>query len=153
MTRFCPFPFFSDNCFVVLHVRRPLWREDGSITHSAIADWSGHWGPITTLYRLIWDCVPSYDSQGLRWRYSNPPPHGVGEGNLSTISYIWIQFVPHRNHITSPLHSQPVHWGPVTIHYRLIWECVPSYDSQGLRWRYSTPPPHWSVASVMWPSN
>jgi hypothetical protein len=22
--------------------------------------------------------VASYDSQGLRWRYSNPPPHGVG---------------------------------------------------------------------------
>jgi hypothetical protein len=42
----------------------------------------------------------SYDSQGLRWRYSNPPPHGE-EGDLSTISYIGIQFVPHRNHITS----------------------------------------------------
>jgi hypothetical protein len=34
----------------------------------------------------------SYDSQGLRWRYSNPAPHGEE----------WeIQFVPHRNHITS----------------------------------------------------
>jgi hypothetical protein len=42
----------------------------------------GHWGRITIHYRLIWDCVPffffaSYDSQGLRWRYSNPTPHGV----------------------------------------------------------------------------
>jgi hypothetical protein len=35
--------------------------------------------PITILYRLIWDCslfVASYDSQGLRWKYSDPPPHG-----------------------------------------------------------------------------
>jgi hypothetical protein len=46
MTRFYPYPYFSDNCFVVLPVGRPLWREDGSVTYSAIADWSGHWGPI-----------------------------------------------------------------------------------------------------------
>jgi hypothetical protein len=38
MTRFYPYPFFSDNCFVVLPVRRPLWREDESVI--AIADWS-----------------------------------------------------------------------------------------------------------------
>jgi hypothetical protein len=59
MTRFYPYPFFSDNCFVVLPVGRPLWREYGSVTYSAIADWSGHWGPITIHYRPIWDCVPS----------------------------------------------------------------------------------------------
>jgi hypothetical protein len=29
MTRF--YPFFSDNCFVVLPVGRPLWQEDGSV--------------------------------------------------------------------------------------------------------------------------
>jgi hypothetical protein len=44
--------------------------------------------------------VASYDSQGLRWMYSNAPPH-VEEWDLSTISYIGIQFVPHRNYITS----------------------------------------------------
>jgi hypothetical protein len=59
MTRFYPYSFFSGNCFVVLPVGRPLWREDGSVTYSAIADWSGHWGPITIHYRLIWDCVSS----------------------------------------------------------------------------------------------
>jgi hypothetical protein len=59
MTRFCPYPFFSDNSFVVLPVGHPLWREDGSVTYRAIADWSGHWGPIAIHYRLIWDCVPS----------------------------------------------------------------------------------------------
>jgi hypothetical protein len=46
MTRFYPYHFFSDNCFVVLPVGRPLWREDGSVTYSAIAVWSGDWGPI-----------------------------------------------------------------------------------------------------------
>jgi hypothetical protein len=82
MTRFYPYPFFSDSCFVVLPVGHPLWREDLSVTYSAIVDWSGHWGPITIHYRLIWDCSPfvaSYGSQGLRWRYSNPPPHGVDQ--------------------------------------------------------------------------
>jgi hypothetical protein len=59
MTRFYPYLFFSDNCFVVLPVWRPLWREDGSVVYSVIAEWSGHWGPITIHYRLIWDCVPS----------------------------------------------------------------------------------------------
>jgi hypothetical protein len=66
--------------------------------------------------------VVSYDSQGLRWQYSNPPPHGE-EWDLSTISYIGIQFVPHRNHIKSPLHNQPGHWGPITTNYRFIWDC------------------------------
>jgi hypothetical protein len=59
MTRFYPYPFFGDNCFVVLPVGRPLWREDESVTYSEIADWSDHWGPITIHYCLIWDCVPS----------------------------------------------------------------------------------------------
>jgi hypothetical protein len=58
MTRLHPYPFFNDSCFV-LPVGRPLWREDGSVTYSAIADWSGYWGPITIHYRLVWDCVPS----------------------------------------------------------------------------------------------
>jgi hypothetical protein len=51
-------PFFSDNCFVVLPVGSPLWREDRFVTYSAIADWSGHWGPITIHYRVTWDCFP-----------------------------------------------------------------------------------------------
>jgi hypothetical protein len=59
MIRFYIYPFFSDNCFVVLPVGRSLWWEDGSVTYSAIAAWSGHWGPISIHYRLIWDCVPS----------------------------------------------------------------------------------------------
>jgi hypothetical protein len=38
MTRFYLYPFFSDKCFVVLPVGRPLWREDGSVTYSAITE-------------------------------------------------------------------------------------------------------------------
>jgi hypothetical protein len=59
ITRFYPYPFFSDNCFVVLPVGYPLRWEDGSVTYSAIVEWSGHWGPITINYRLIWDCITS----------------------------------------------------------------------------------------------
>jgi hypothetical protein len=59
MARFHPYPFFSDNCFLVLLAGRPLWREDGSVTYSAVADRSVHWGPITIHCRLIWDCVLS----------------------------------------------------------------------------------------------
>jgi hypothetical protein len=110
--------------------------------------------PIELMTILIWDChnlwgqVPVYVSPrnrvaqlyppdtgfpfcrllwlaGLWWRYSNLPPHGE-EGDLSTVSYIGIQFVPHRKFISFPLQIQPGHWGPITIHYRLIWDCVPS---------------------------
>jgi hypothetical protein len=59
MTRFYLYPFVSENCFVVLPVWRALWREDGSVTYNAIADWSAHWGPITIHYSLIWGYVPS----------------------------------------------------------------------------------------------
>jgi hypothetical protein len=59
MTRFYPYPIFSGNCFVVLPAWHPLWREDGSVTYSAIAYWPGHWGPITIHCRFIWECVPS----------------------------------------------------------------------------------------------
>jgi hypothetical protein len=67
MTRFYPYPFFSNNCLFSLPVVHPLWREDGSVTYNAIADWSGHWGPITIHYRLIWDCVPSSSPLMTRW--------------------------------------------------------------------------------------
>jgi hypothetical protein len=52
------FFYFCLTIILLLFLGCPLWQEDGSVTYSAIADWSGNWGPITTLYRLIWDCVP-----------------------------------------------------------------------------------------------
>jgi hypothetical protein len=75
------FFFFRLTITLMFFPGPPLWIEDGSLSYTAIADWSGHWGPITIHYRLIWDCVPffvsSYYSQGLRWKYSNPPSHGA----------------------------------------------------------------------------
>jgi hypothetical protein len=74
-------PFFRDNYFVVLLVGCPLWWEDASVTCSAIGDWSGsrrtynHILP-SQLRLLSYLFVASYESQGLRWRFSNPPPHG-----------------------------------------------------------------------------
>jgi hypothetical protein len=43
---------------------------------------------------------------GLRWSYSNPPPHGSHKYTLWGEWYMKIQFVPHRKHITSPLQRQ-----------------------------------------------
>jgi hypothetical protein len=42
--------------------------------------------------------VASYDSQGLRWWYSNQLLQGYSK------QYIWFQFVPHRKHNTSPFY-------------------------------------------------
>jgi hypothetical protein len=79
MTRFYPYPFFSDNCFVVRTVGRPLWREGKSVTYSAIADWSLRTNNHTLPSHLILCSlfVASYDWQGQRWRYFNPPAHGM----------------------------------------------------------------------------
>jgi hypothetical protein len=38
--------------------------------------------------------VASYDWQGLRWRYSNPPPHGVGLGRNNCL----LCLIPHERH-------------------------------------------------------
>jgi hypothetical protein len=66
-----------DIYFVVLPAARPLWREDGSVTCSAIGDLSGHWGPITIHHRLIWDCVP----------FSSPPTtrRDYGGGSIALL--------------------------------------------------------------------
>jgi hypothetical protein len=76
VTRFYPYPFCSENCFIVLPVGRPLWREDGSVTYIAVTDWPGHCGPITIHYRLIWYCVPSSSPLTTRRDYGGGP-HGA----------------------------------------------------------------------------
>jgi hypothetical protein len=136
MTRFYLYPFFSNNCFVVVPVGRNRWLVRSLRTNNHT---------LPSHLRLCSLSVAYYDSQGLRWMYSNPPPHGSLKTKFLLIHMYNIQFVPHRKFISSPLQSQPGHWGPITIHYRLIWDCDPShasYDSLGLRWRYSNPPPH-----------
>jgi hypothetical protein len=72
------YPLFSDTCFVVLPVRRPLWREDLHL-HLQCNRWlvrslrtNNH--TLPSHLRLHSLFITSYDSQGLRWRYFKPSP-------------------------------------------------------------------------------
>jgi hypothetical protein len=69
------FPFFCRKIAWLFVLGRPLWREDWSVICSAICPWSesrrthnhtllSHLTPLGSL------SVASYDSQGLRWKYS-----------------------------------------------------------------------------------
>jgi hypothetical protein len=74
------FLFFCRTIAFLFVLGRPLWREDGSIICSAIYQWSEsrrtHNHTLLFHLRLLGSLsVASYDSQGLRWEYSNPPPH------------------------------------------------------------------------------
>jgi hypothetical protein len=75
------FPFFWQllHCSPVGH---PLWWEDGSVTCSEIAVWSGHWGPITIHYRFIWDCVPFSSPLKIRRDYGGGILTRLHTGNL-----------------------------------------------------------------------
>jgi hypothetical protein len=45
--------------------------------------------------------VASYDSRGLRWKYSNPPPHGFPHDEKYTFTYcnnLYIKSLAHKNH-------------------------------------------------------
>jgi hypothetical protein len=78
---------FTITCFL-LHVERPLWREDGSIICSAMTHWleslGTHNHTLLSHLRLPQPGGPGPHFRhllrlsGLRWRYSNPPPHAVG---------------------------------------------------------------------------
>jgi hypothetical protein len=81
MTRFFFFISFAGQFSLLFDLGRPLWRENRSIICSAICQWSESWrtrnhallSPLRLLGSLS---VASYDSQGLRWKYSYPLPHG-----------------------------------------------------------------------------
>jgi hypothetical protein len=75
------FPFFCRTIALLFVLGRPLWREDWSVICSAICQWSEsrrtHNQTLLSYLRLLGSLsVASYDSQGLRWKSSNPPPHG-----------------------------------------------------------------------------
>jgi hypothetical protein len=75
------FPFFCRKIALLFVLGRLLWREDGSVICSAICHWSEtlrtHNHTLLSHLRLLASLsVASYDSQGLRWKYSYPPPHG-----------------------------------------------------------------------------
>jgi hypothetical protein len=93
MARFYFFTFFCRKIALLLVLGRPLFREDGSVIRSAICQWSmsrrthnhtllSHLGLLGSL------SVASYESQGLRWKYSYPPPHGdqLWEANLYIVT-------------------------------------------------------------------
>jgi hypothetical protein len=65
---------------------RPLWREDGSVTCSAIYQWSESRRTLSHLRLLGSLSVASYGSQGLRWKYSYPHPHR-GANNTSPLNF------------------------------------------------------------------
>jgi hypothetical protein len=71
-----------ENCFLFV-LGHPLWREGGYVICSAMCQWSeSRWTHNHTLLshlRLLGSLsVASYDLQGLRWKYSYPPPHEEG---------------------------------------------------------------------------
>jgi hypothetical protein len=94
-----PFPFFCRKIALLFVLRHPLAREDGSVVCSAICQWSEsrrtHNHTVMTHLRLLGArSVASYDSQGLRWEYSYPSPHGVLQVRMLSLLYAFDE--PHR---------------------------------------------------------
>jgi hypothetical protein len=84
------FPFFCRTIALLFVLGRPVWREDGSVICSAICQWSElrrtHNRTLLSHLRIVGSLsVASYDSQGLRRKYSCLP-----FVNLTTISHITI---------------------------------------------------------------
>jgi hypothetical protein len=77
MTRFFPLLFCRTIAFLFV-LERSLWREDASAICSASCQWSEsrrtHNHILLSHLRLV-GSLSLYDSQGLRWKYFNPPPH------------------------------------------------------------------------------
>jgi hypothetical protein len=71
--------FSSDNYFILGSKAPSLTRKQVcslQCSHSLVRSLTPNHTLLSHL-RLCSLFVASYDSQGLRWRYSNPPPHGV----------------------------------------------------------------------------
>jgi hypothetical protein len=65
----------SDNYFILLSKAPSLTRKrvcSSQCCHSLVSLLTPNNHNLPSHLRLA-----SYDSQGLRWKYSNPPPHGV----------------------------------------------------------------------------
>jgi hypothetical protein len=88
------FAFFCQTNALLFILRRHPWREDRSVICSAICQWSESWRihnhALLSHLRLLGSLsIVSYDSQGLRWKYSNPPPHGDKLKSKSRLLYNW----------------------------------------------------------------
>jgi hypothetical protein len=72
--------FSADNYFILLPKASSLTRKrvcSLQCNHSLVRLLTPNNHTLPSHLRLCSLFVVSYDSRGLRWRYSNPPPHGV----------------------------------------------------------------------------
>jgi hypothetical protein len=80
MTRFYLSPLFSSvSYFILLPTASSLTRRrvcSLECLHSMVRSLTTNNHILPCHPRLCSLSVSSYDSQGLRWKYSNPPPHG-----------------------------------------------------------------------------
>jgi hypothetical protein len=111
--------FFQTENYLLLHIRRPLWREDESVTCSAIIHWSeshrirnhtllshlrlsqlGGPDPLIYIFHELGGLIippgSGFPFRGVLWlaelrcRYSNPPPYEILNKNaLKTFSTVW----------------------------------------------------------------
>jgi hypothetical protein len=122
MTRFLfSFPL-PDNCFA-LRFGHPLWQEDGSVICSAICQWlelqRPHNHTLLSHLRLGSLSVASYNWQELRWKYSNPPPHG-DSSNLGIFS-IWYNM----DHMENTMPNS------YSIKSSVFWDITPNHFTHG----------------------
>jgi hypothetical protein len=109
------FCFLSGNCWF-LDVGHPLWREDGSVIYS---------------YNFFW-VLPEQSLSGPIPQNSRP--------------YFIISFeTPPNLEGQIPVFISPRKWVAQLYPRALGSLSVASYDSQGLRCRFSNPPPHGSL--------
>jgi hypothetical protein len=74
--------FSSDHYFILLSMASSLTRKrvcSLECVHSLVRSLTTNNHTLPSHPRLCSLSVASYDSQGLRWKYSNPPPHGEGQ--------------------------------------------------------------------------
>jgi hypothetical protein len=74
--------FSSDNYFILLSKAPSLTRKGACSLQCNHSLFNNH--TLPSHLRLCSLFVASYDSQGLRWKYSNPPPHGDLHTELSS---------------------------------------------------------------------
>jgi hypothetical protein len=134
MTRFYLSLLFSfDNYFVVLP-RAPSLRR-GRVCSLQCNRWlvrslktNNH--TLLSHLRLCSLFVASYDSQGLRWKYSNPPPHGVSLLGKGSVYFIFLSlqgndtFPRQSMHVTIEYLMGSLFSMRFVLHQRRICDCL-----------------------------
>jgi hypothetical protein len=129
------FPFFCRKIALLIVLGRPLWREDGSVICSAICQWSEsrrtHNRTLLSHLRLLGSLsVASYDSRD----YGGSILTRLHTGTLRREDGSLI-----CSAICRWSESRRTHNRTLLSRLRLLGSLsVASYDSQGLRWKYST---------------